>query len=519
MANIIVCCDGTWNTAEQKQDDVPAPTNVVKLFNALAATDDEGVRQKKYYHPGVGTEGGWFARLKGGGLGDGLDQNIRSAYKWLAVNYRPGDRIFLFGFSRGAYTVRSLAGMMSRCGLLDLSSPDLPPAVAWAAVADIFRCYRQKLPAKAPPNLSFHAAYSETVAGPEIHFLGVWDTVGALGIPDDLAFFNFFFDRKRAHQFHDTNLGPAVRNARHAVAMDEQRQSFTPTLWTNLDDRPEAKQIWFPGVHCDVGGGYARSGLSDGALHWMIGEANDLLLRFRPQALEQIVPNPLDYRHDSDTGLFSTLKALPRNVPQVEDDNADLFAQTATARHDNPPLYEAEYWPNNPLGVETTVYARQKWNATGLFLEADADYEFTAGGEWKDGSIVCGPAGAEDGRPSLAKLAYVVGTLLGMIEALFRHLTGNSRADFWFTKREERFPWFALVGVIANGIGADGDGNPRPHEVFLIGTGCRHRPKAAGYLYAFTNDAWQTYGNNNGSVTLTVKRGTPAPRLTGAPRP
>ena len=106
MANVIIWCDGTWNMAEDRDDGVPCPTNVVKIHNAIANSDAGGKPQMKYYHPGVGTEGGFVSKLKGAALGDGLEKNIKSAYKWLAQNYHPGDGIFIFGFSRGAYTAR-----------------------------------------------------------------------------------------------------------------------------------------------------------------------------------------------------------------------------------------------------------------------------------------------------------------------------------------------------------------------------------------------------------------------------
>ncbi|MGZ9106339.1 MAG: phospholipase effector Tle1 domain-containing protein, partial [Rhodoplanes sp.] len=116
MANLVVCCDGTWNTPDDTDGGMPAPTNVRRLFNALADKDDSGTAQKKYYHPGVGTSGRWWKRIAGGGGGAGLADNVKSAYQWLAYNYRPGDNIFLFGFSRGAFTVRSLSGMIDCCG-------------------------------------------------------------------------------------------------------------------------------------------------------------------------------------------------------------------------------------------------------------------------------------------------------------------------------------------------------------------------------------------------------------------
>ena len=139
MRHLVVCCDGTWNTPEQKSAGVPCPTNVVKLFNACR----EDAHQLRYYHPGVGTEGSALRRTLDGGLGRGLDRNIQSAYRWLCRQYQSGDRIFLFGFSRGAYTVRSLAGMMTACGLLDLDG--LEEAEVWARIDTAFqRIYRQR---------------------------------------------------------------------------------------------------------------------------------------------------------------------------------------------------------------------------------------------------------------------------------------------------------------------------------------------------------------------------------------
>jgi uncharacterized protein (DUF2235 family) len=514
MTNLIVCCDGTWNTPDQKQNDLPAPTNVVKLFNALAATDLGGVEQKRYYHPGVGTDGGFLDQLTGGGMGDGLDRNIQSAYKWLATTYATGDRIFLFGFSRGAFTVRSLAGMISRCGLLRLAGAALEPGKIWTVVDAVFKCYRNKIDYAAPTGLTLCDAVASS-KGPAIHFLGVWDTVGALGIPDDLALLNLL-DRSK-HEFHDTALGPAVQNARHAVALDERRQSFTPTLWTNLADRPTAKQIWFPGVHCDVGGGYSRTGLSDAALLWMIEEAEACRLAFRPNVKVKIAPDPQEALHDSDTGVFEALRSLPRSAPNVEAAaNAGLIHRSGVDRHADPPLFEAAYWPTRVLAAGESctidVFAREKWNASGVYLEAGNEYSLTATGEWLDATMKCTPEGAgHDGKFRIGKfrlgeIAQLAGSAVGEMETLFRSKTGNEQADFLWTKREENFDWFALIGVIANGSGADLAGNPIPHQTFMIGSAARVKPTIGGYLYCFANDAWQAYDNNKGSVSLTISR-------------
>lgn len=522
MANLVVCSDGTWNTPDDMDGGVPAPTNVVKLFNALAASDANGTEQKKYYHPGVGTDGGWWNRLVGGGAGEGLDRNIKSGYQWLAKNYRPNDNIFLFGFSRGAYTARSLGGMITSCGLLDLSDATITPAEGWQRVDSVFDCYRARADKSKFKALSTHlfselAFHNKPAAEPiamstPIFFIGVWDTVGALGIPDDMALLNLL-DSVDKHSFHDTNLSNAVVNARHAVAMDEHRQSFTPTLWTNVGNRAGVKQVWFPGVHSDVGGGYGQVGLSDGALKWMIEEAGALNLKFRDHVEDQIKPDPRGMLHDSVTTVFKALKTCPRNVPNVgfRPVTGDFHA-SACDRFDNPPLQQSAFWPTRELQVGQSmtvdVFAREHWNATGLFLSEGGEYELTANGEWLDSHIKCGPGGTNDGKFQIGEIFQLAGSALGGVETMFRKATGNKDADFWGTKRAEEYPWFALIGVVANGSGADERGNPIPHTTFLIGDRHKHKVKTGGggYLYCFANDAWQLYGNNSGSVSLTVKR-------------
>jgi len=137
MANIVICCDGTWNTPDQLDKGVPAPTNVVRLHNAVAETDVKGAPQEKYYHPGVGTSGKWWDKAIGGGTGAGLDDNIKSAYQKLCYSYKPGSDIYLFGFSRGAYTVRSLSGFITSCGLLKIAG--LEPAEVWRQIDQLLK--------------------------------------------------------------------------------------------------------------------------------------------------------------------------------------------------------------------------------------------------------------------------------------------------------------------------------------------------------------------------------------------
>ncbi len=507
MRNLVVCCDGTWNTPDQEHDGVPTPTNVVRIFNAVADRDRNMNEQLRYYHPGVGTDGHWWEKAAGGMVGVGLSRNIMSAYRWLGVNYRSGDRMFLFGFSRGAYTVRSLAGMILYCGLLDLTGLD--DATAFKRVEKAYKTgYRKhRDPDQWAGDWPFHER--DPGDGVEIHFLGVWDTVGALGIPNNMAILNLLDDTKK-YAFHDTRLNPDVKHARHAVALDEWRASFAPTLWSNAAEHADMKQVWFPGVHCDVGGGYLEKGLSDGALQWMMEEAADNGLVFRQDMADQVSPDFQDVMHNSVSGLFKHLRTVPRSIPMIDSSRADILHASVLQRQAHPPISMAPYRSTTVLaaGQEQTIsiYADQPWNETGIYLEKDATYVFSAAGQWKDRDIPCGPKGASDKKFHMQEIAHLAGTLWGKVEKLFRKLSHNEQADFMGTKRVENAPWFALVGAIANGGNPTKDGTAAPPQLFKIGDSAELNVEQPGYLYCFANDAWNFYGNNHGSVKLTVRR-------------
>ncbi|MFK7741107.1 MAG: DUF2235 domain-containing protein [Planctomycetota bacterium] len=511
MKRLIVCADGTWNTPEQQDQGRPAPTNVYKLHNSIAARSDDSVEQSTYYHPGVGTEGGWLSRLAGGMWGHGLGDNIQSAYRWLGENYEPGDEVYLFGFSRGSFTVRSLAGMIGRCGLLQLR--ELEAHEAWQRIKAAYSAYRLD-----------GEEYDDTWCRPEwprhlpasapIHFLGVWDTVGALGIPNDLSILDLL-DNPRAWSFHDTRLGEHVQRARHAVALDEYRASFSPALWEGDHSDRDVEQVWFAGAHSDVGGGYADFGLADIALKWMVDEASKAGLKFRDALIEQVAPNPQGVLHDSYQGVWQKLRSRPRAVPPVEDASVHTSVQE---RRETPPISQAPYresitvQPDKPRRV--TIYARERWNDTSLFLEP-GKYRFSAAGEWLDKSIACGPGGADDGNFQLGEIVHIGMTAWGWAERGWRQVTGNRGADFPGTRRIETEPWFALIGVIANEAhepqdcphaGDANDGSPRPHVHFGIGDGREFDVQKGGYLFAYANDAWAMYANNRGSVQLVVER-------------
>src|SRR5438270_8934932 len=275
MRRLIVCADGTWNTPDQQDNGKPAPTNVWKFFNAVdkCRTAPDGKEQKAYYHPGVGTHpkglAGIVSRLKmfftrkplqgslfQGITGEGLDQIIKECYEWLAKEYQTDDAIYVFGFSRGAYTVRSLAGFIRKCGLLkDPSGANIRAA---------FDFYRSGADPKDAAAVNFRAANSREV---NVSCIGVWDTVGALGIPLGGDLFKAI---NAQHQFHDVKLSSKVKFAFHALAIDEHRKPFEATLWQQQEAPDQIlEQTWFVGSHCNVGGGYFDAGLSDITFLWM----------------------------------------------------------------------------------------------------------------------------------------------------------------------------------------------------------------------------------------------------------
>jgi uncharacterized protein (DUF2235 family) len=297
-ARLVLCFDGTWNKPdEDRPPDEQVETNVRRFHEAaLTEASADGVRQIRWYSAGVGTR--WDEKLRGGAFGYGIDEIIRNGYEFLVTNYAEGDEIFVLGFSRGAYAARSLVGMLRKTGLVrDL---DFVPA-AYALYRD-----RDETP-DSPDAKAFREARSRAV---RVTFLGVWDTVGALGIPATaFQFLPFLQDHNREkYQFHDTGLSGIVDNAYHAVAIDEHRKEFEPTLWTPpFRPNQTVEQRWFVGAHCDVGGGYRERELSDLGLAWMMDKAAAcglaLSAAHRPQPRSDSARGAL---HDSFAEFFGT---------------------------------------------------------------------------------------------------------------------------------------------------------------------------------------------------------------------
>ncbi len=362
---IAIFCDGTWN-----RPDAPETTNVYKLHKAALQTAPDGITQILKYIPGVGTGFGMTGARKywdiavGGAFGTGVTRNILTAYRFLIEHYEPGDHIFIFGFSRGAFTARSLAGLIRASGL--------PPHAMAHRAAEGLKRYRDSSDTTKPGTPESHAfrlEYSPGVAtsaaeqawrrdnnAPEGHlltitYLGVWDTVGAMGIPGHYKLLAQIFNR--SHGFHDTQLSSSVTAARHAVSIDERRRTFPPTLWGNLDTLsriepgkgPTHRQEWFSGDHGSVGGGGEIVGLSNIAMRWVAAGATDQGLVFEPGQMTGFrgAENHLDALHNTAARAGVLKRLLRRNAKDRVGENgpqtlADL-SRPAQCRWRNGPEY------------------------------------------------------------------------------------------------------------------------------------------------------------------------------------
>ncbi len=312
---LVVLFDGTWNR-------VRTHTKVERLWKLIAHADPAGAGQVSKYIAGVGVKPGMQHWL-GGAFGMGLSENVKEGYRWLSEKWREGDEIWLFGFSRGAYSARSLGGLIRKCGLL---KPDRHARVSAQRVDEAYGLYRNAIDPDDPNVEAFRAVHSREV---RIRFIGVWDTVGSLGVPFVASWFPFARSRYR---FHDTDLSKIVQYAYQALAIDEHRADFEPTKWErNPDDlasgesptakkpeQVEVEQRWFVGGHADVGGGEKTDGaghrpdtLPEIALAWMQTKAAAAGLAFKEPyipAPDAVLAVPNDSYATFMCGLYHLLK-------------------------------------------------------------------------------------------------------------------------------------------------------------------------------------------------------------------
>lgn len=335
--NIVLCSDGTGN-----QDIKNRGTNVFKLYEAIdiqGHKNNTPPKQTAFYDDGVGTENP-IAKVIGRAFGWGFSRNVKRMYRELVNVYEPGDRIYLFGFSRGAYTVRTLAGLIQHCGVLDSDYYSTQPRdVLTETIRTCWKDFRKVAFKNAstasrrgsvPSAEEDAASRSATIelrrkyhaVNPEekldIAFIGVWDTVGAIGVPfDELRkLISLFYPI----WFADNTLGPEVARACHALSIDDERRTFHPELWNEqngLDRR--IKQVWFAGVHSNVGGGYPKQGMSLVTLDWMLTEAKQAGLRFIDEDLEFVHEHQdvHDKLYDSRSGLALYYRWAPRDISKL----------------------------------------------------------------------------------------------------------------------------------------------------------------------------------------------------------
>jgi len=326
MANIVICADGTWNRPEEDLEKDHA-TNVLKIARAIKPKLGD-LKQHVFYDWGLGS---YHSSVSAGVTGSGIHKNILDGYRYIVQNYSLGDQIYLFGFSRGAYTVRALCGLINNCGIVKRADAKLIQK-AW----NIYKRSQKKYSPSGTESIAFRKAHCH--ASRSVHFVGVWDTVGSLGIPFSLL---GLLDSK--DEFYDTKMGSNVNIARHALAIDEQRQDFEPTLWVPRQG-VDLKQVWFSGVHTDVGGSYApdkKTGTvaSDVPLDWMIIEAKSAGLKFEPHLVKNLSDGTLAPLHKSHRHVFRFKKALHR--PLVNENYPSTVHSSVKVRYEA----DAKYRP------------------------------------------------------------------------------------------------------------------------------------------------------------------------------
>jgi len=394
---LVVCCDGTWNTPRTGtniyrtyqflRERLGSPAEKIEKRGSRTCFGQarDGTDIRLFYDEGVGTN--WFTRLAGGGLGLGLSDNVRDAYHFLAHNFEPGSEIYVFGFSRGAYTARSLCGFIKAAGLLVRPSvPDVLRAYVdcYATGAGVIarptgwnpdgvRSWLVNRAGDAVGHLGPAVSTLPRHPGAKVRFIGVYDTVGALGVP--LA--GAMPVNEPIVGFHDTTLGDLVQSAVQALAVDEKRGPYVPTLWTQAANAAalagqSVLQVWFPGVHSDIGGGYPDKGIGDITWDFMMRQAADAGLVIDPaQRTPALALQELPSQHESfdDTWrkLSGQLKIVPEGVRVVGPTTLGphgekLTVATRVCLH--PSLV-------NRLGKQVTTYFRADKSVKAIYQPAN----------------------------------------------------------------------------------------------------------------------------------------------------
>lgn len=322
--NIVLCCDGTGQTFQENK------SNPLRLHYCLKNDD----KQVSFYDPGVGTfdpegrdwSGGFFSdlsssiaeTLKGGGLGYGIVKNIQDGYRYLMQTFEDGDKVYIFGFSRGAFTAQAIAGLLHKCGLIYPHNENLIPYT--------LEIYLTK------GNDRIAKEYKETMCqtcNPQM--LGVWDTVKSLG-------------RNHQTDFFYENVPNGVACAYHALAIDEKREDFVPNIWDEgkASDGQNIEQVWFPGVHGDVGGGYPEDGLANVALKWMVANARKNGVHLQDERVSEFDPDPLGVIHESYEGGWTLRGEEIREIAEGAKLHESVFERRNHKNEYDPPNFPAK---------------------------------------------------------------------------------------------------------------------------------------------------------------------------------
>jgi uncharacterized protein YjbI with pentapeptide repeats/uncharacterized protein (DUF2235 family) len=301
--NLAICCDGSWAG--------PGQTNVSRIARAVAGTSSDGAGQLTIHQ-----------RCRTSDSRAAVEQDVLDTYRLLVQNFQPGDQLYFFGFSRGAYVARTVVGMISAVGILRREHGD--------RVDEAHALYRSRSTHSSPRSftaIDFRHSYSfETT----VKFVGVWETVGRLGIP--ATWLRRRDPRWRRLMFHDTVKSRIVETACQALAIDEHRSTFPPVLWWRS---PDVEQVWFPGSHDDVGGGFINNGLAGPSLHWMMTKASERGLAFRDGPVDA---DPLGTLHLSRSGTHRLRRASIRPIGLL-DPATERVADAALTRMDAAPDY------------------------------------------------------------------------------------------------------------------------------------------------------------------------------------
>lgn len=346
MKRIVICADGTWNTRDiivDKKTGRRHPTNVTKMARAVLPTAKDGTTQIVYYHDGVGTsqtdDGDQVSYLQGMS-GDGLEAHVRNLYRFVLYNYEQGDELFMFGFSRGAFTVRTLAGFMNFVGLVEKDGDYYVP--------ELYSCYDHHQGPETPEWKNVFRKVKRKRPCPSIKFIGVWDTVRAVNMSS----------------FHDIQLNANILNAYQALALDERRVDFKPEFWIKPPEwQGQLEQAWFAGAHANVGGCYNPDGLANEALHWIVEKAEESGLEFDRDYLAFFRPCFDSWLNDEFHGLVTWRGELIR-APGLHMNHGESLHQSVIDRIQ---LTESVFCPNS----EKNEVIRTKYEPQNLLAWLD----------------------------------------------------------------------------------------------------------------------------------------------------